>query len=455
MVAGLAALALLFTGEIGLLTQYLLGKFAYSTSNAASLTLLAYLVLAHWAGLWRNSSRNGALALMAAALLLGHGLNLWLTLRYLHEFELPLGVHLYHWQGADNSFTGLLHSHLGKTALATGAQLLGWSSPAYDTGRVFLAWVPGFAPWALLTAFVVASLGALAAIPTVWQRHAGHPAAMLLYVLSSLSCLKSMLDGGPLAHGTPPALLALAWLVLPAQVQVRHVKWLAALAMLILVSYLGFWVVLSPERPVPALGSFLFPLAVYAWLGLVLTRQPLAWRLVLVAFLTLSLVFDAADNLLPYLYRQSAQCQAFRVLPGSDRAETFSCAGESALMTYQRLGDDPRKPHRTWIAQAPMTGVHALAGSLIVVDTRSNALHQPEGVAWQAIGLQPHGRGQHIGFQAMADAGLPPVFVADQGNALSRNNYYVYLHQLSGALQRAGMTEFIIVPATDSNPALF
>ena len=95
-----------------------------------------------------------------------------------------------------------------------------------------------------------------------------------------------------------------------------------------------------------------------------------------------------------------------------------------------------------------------LAGSLIVVDTRSNALHQPEGVAWQAIGLQPHGRGQHIGFQAIADAGLPPVFVAGQGNALSRNNYYVYLHQLSEALQRAGMSEFIVVPATGSNPTM-
>ena len=454
--AGLAASALLWTGEIGLIVQHLLGKFAYSTSNAASLTLLVYLVLAQWAGVWRRISLGGlvAPALLGIALALGHGMNVWLTLRYLKEFELPQGVHLYHWQGAENSFTGLLHSHLGKTALAAGAQALGWSSPAYDTGRVFLAWVPGFAPWVLLTTFVCASLAALALVPTVWQRYAGHPAAITLYVLSSLACLKSMLDGGPLAHATPPALLALAWLVWPAELQARHSRGLAVLALLVLTNYLAFWIILSPERPMPALGSFLFPLAVYGWLGLVLTRRSLLWRGVLVAYLTLSLVWDATDNLLPYLHRQSLQCQAFSVLVVPGRVTPVSCAGESALATYRRLGDDPRKPHGTWITQTPSSGTQALVGSLIVIETRSNALQPPRGVAWQSIGLQSHGLGQHLSFQALARADLPPVFVSTQGNALSRNNYYVYLHQLSEALQRAGMSEFIVVPATGSNPTM-
>lgn len=454
LLCAIAAGILLYGGEAGLALQFFLGKLAYSTSNAASLTLLGFLVLAAWAGTLSQAGTNGSrwLWLMGIALIIGHALHIWITLSYMHEFNLPPGVHLYHWLDKENSFTGLLHSHLGKTALAAVADGLGMTLPAYDTGRVFLAWVPQAAPWILLAAFVFAGLGALAGLPAIAQRHEGHPAPLTLYVLSALICLKSMFDGGPLAHAVPPAALALAWVSFSPELRARHARRFGACAFVILSAYLGLWIDLSPEQPFPAIGSFLFPLLLFVWLWQLRHGGSRFWRVALAVFLGYALIMDAADNLAPYLNRLPETCRAYRIDAARHQIENTACSGESAFATYRRLGDDPRKPQSVLIAATPGSGSHELTGLVNFIDSEGEILSAPIGVAWQAIRLMPAKKPDQAVFIATAVAELPPVFVTGQGNALSRNNYYVYLHQFSHAFRQAGIKELILMPATTSNP---
>lgn len=249
-------------------------------------------------------------------------------------------------------------------------------------------------------------------------------------------------------------MVALTWVALPPAIRDRHLRSLTCVAIVLLAAYLSFWIQISPERPFPAIGSFLFPLAAYIWLWLAYRRHSILWRVPLVAFITISLALDAADNLAPYLDRQSRACIAFKIASDQDVTDVIPCAGESAFSLYQRLGDDPRKPSSVMISEGGTDGPRVFVGTLHVIETASNRLEAPTGTVWQGIRMESNPAASRINFQAVARADLPPVFVAEQGNAITRNNYYVYLHQLSEALRRAGMTEFILVPSTASNPAL-
>lgn len=446
---------MLLDGQVALIVQFVVGKFSYSTSNAAALTLLAY-VSAGFLIAWRfkpTTVPKHALATLTAALCLGHMLNLWLTLRYLHEFGLPPGVHLYHWVGQENSFTSLMHSHLGKTALSAAAEILGGAPMKYDTGRVFLPWVPVAVPWLIGASFIVGIVSAGLAIPAIASRHRDDPAALLLYLLASLTCLRAMLDGGPLAPVVPPAAVTLGWMSLPAEFRGRHAAAIGLAGASILIGYVAFWMFLSVETPIPSLGSFLFALASYAWLWLCCQERWIGLRAGLAGFLALSLVLDAGDNLLPYLYPQSSQCRAFHV-DVDGVAHAVPCTGMSATEIYRRHGDDPRKPSTVLLSDAGTTGDNRLFGELHIVDARGEIrLPVGDGV-WRQLDLRIADRQGHaLYFMASANAGLPPVFVDGAGHALTRNNYYVYLHQLNRVLGAAGIAEYISIPATVGNGA--
>ena len=54
---------------------------------------------------------------------------------------------------------------------------------------------------------------------------------------------------------------------------------------------------------------------------------------------------------------------------------------------------------------------------------------------------------------ARGNANWPAVQTAEQPNALSRNNYTVYLWEMARLLQRGGLSEFVLMPRTQGNQA--
>lgn len=443
------SLALLLKSGIdaGIWLQFSLGKLAYSTSDGAALFLLGFVVLSVWRLRSVSAGCRPALTVFLLALSLGYGLNLWLTLRYMGEMQIPLASHAYHWLNDSYSFTGLFHSHLGKTAFAVFARLIGWAPSAYDGGAVFLTWVPAWAAWGIALAFVVSLAASLLALPALARdRSAGHVA---LYVLVSALAVRGMVDGGPLAPGMPPVFLALAWLVWRPEGPGRKMLlfWLAA--SFLLLGYVFLWVGLSSG--LPALGSFLFPLCLFLWM--VMTGNPassLILRVVLLGLLSAMFALDAPDNLLPLVSPLPSGCRA--IFTTSSLASISDCSGVKGAQVYTRFGESARKPRSLLLSPTLGAGKHALSVRLLMVNASREQLSLNPSAAWPDVVIERYSmRGGWLRLSAQANPGWPPVLSSGQADVITRNNYNVYLWELARSLTRGGLSEFVLLPETRNN----
>jgi hypothetical protein len=437
--------------DAGMWLQFTLGKIAYSTSDGAALFLLGFVVLSVWRLRSVSAGCRPALLVFLLALSLGHGLNLWLTLRYMAEMQIPLGSHAYHWLNDSYSFSGLFHSHLGKTAFAVFWRLIGWAPSAYDGGSVFLAWVPAWAAWGIALAFVVSLAASLLALPALSRdRSSVHVA---LYVIVSALSVRGMIDGGPLAPGMPPVFLALAWMVYRPEAPGRKILsfWIAG--SILLLGYVFLWVGLSSG--LPALGSFLFPLCLLLWMGM--TGKPassLLLRVLLVGLLTAMFALDASDNLLPLVSTLPSGCRAIStVISTASTSERISdCSGLTGAQVYERLGESARKPRSLLLSPAQGAGEHALSVRLLMVDSNREQLSLNPSDAWPNVVIERYSmRGGWLRLSAKANPEWPPVLASVQADVITRNNYNVYLWELARSLTRGGLSEFILLPETRNN----
>ena len=438
--------------DAGMWLQFTLGKLAYSTSDGAALFLLGFFVLS----VWRLRSVSGgcrpALMVFLLALSLGHGLNLWLTLSYMGEMQIPLRSHAYHWLNDSYSFSGLFHSHLGKTAFAVFSRLIGWAPAAYDGGSVFLAWVPAWAAWGIALAFVVSLAASLLALPALSRDRS--PVHVALYVIVSALAIRGIIDGGPLAPGMPPVFLTLAWVVYrpgePGRIMLSF--WLAA--SFLLLGYVFLWVSLSSG--LPALGSFLFPLCLFLWMGM--TGKPassLILRIALVGLLTVMFALDASDNLLPLVSPLPSGCRAIStaISTESSSEQISDCSGLQGARVYERFGESARKPRSLLLSPAQGTGEHALSVRLLMVNSSREKLSLLDpSAAWPKIVIERYSmRGGWLRLSAQANPGWPPVLASGQADVITRNNYNVYLWELARSLTRGSLSEFILLPETRNN----
>lgn len=433
--------------DAGMWLQFTLGKLAYSTSDGAALFLLGFVLLSVWRLHSVSAGCHPALMVFLLALALGHGLNLWLTLRYMGEMQIPLGSHAYHWLNDSYSFSGLFHSHLGKTAFAVFSRLIGWAPSAYDSGSVFLAWVPAWAAWSIALAFVVSLAASVLSLPTLARdRSAVHVA---LYVIASALAVRGMVDGGPLAPGMPPVFLALAWFVWRPEGPGRKMLTFWLVASFLLLGYVILWV--GSSSGLPALGSFLFPLCLFLWMGMTgMPSSSLILRVMLVGLLAAMFALDASDNVLPLISPLPNGCRAVST---ATSLETFSdCSGVKGAQVYARFGERARKPRSLLVAPAQGTGEHALSVRLLMVDSSREQLSLDPSAAWPKLVVERYSmRGGWLRLTAQANPEWPPVLASGQADVITRNNYNVYLWELARLLTRGGLSEFVLLPETRNN----
>jgi len=243
----------------------------------------------------------------------------------------------------------------------------------------------------------------------------------------------------------PPILIALAWV----SGAPRRAFW--SVSALLLGAYAALW--LSLTNALPALGGFLFPLGFMTWLGLVGRQRTFSVhlaRLLLVGLLTAMLALDADDNLLTLVAPLPPHCQAVNF--AQSQAVLWDCSGQTAWQVYRHFAEDPRKPHFTLIMATARGGVYQLPVGVLLVDTWAPELTLKPTPAWQQLAWVPAtSAGGWLRIEAHASQQWAPVLAAGQSNAISRNNYNVYLWELARVLLRGGVSEFVLMPHTAGN----
>lgn len=463
--AWLAALPVLLAlllagGEGGLWVKFVLAKFIYSTSDGAVLFFLGFVAVALVCARARVPARWSARAsaLTWGGLLGGHALHLAATLRYFSEYDIPFSAHVYHWSAGANSYNSLLHSHVGKAAMAPIAGLLPAGSH-YDAGAALAGVVPGIG-WPLGAAFVLAGIGLLLRMPVVFAAYGRRPALLLVFLIAAGNALKSLFDGGVLAYAVPPSLILLASFM-------RHdsaAEWFGfwrrhgvTLAAPVLGGYFLLWTSLTPGDEIPLAGPWLFFLVALLLLASGAWRGAVAWlaRAMMIGYLLTNLLFDYGDNLAPLL----------RPLTDDFRIARFDDAGgwtpqavetlgrQPVFRVYRALGDDPWKPRRVLIWHAAATGSRELAMSIRLDDPAAarGTLTPTPALRIAGIGARNE-RWLTLNVATGTDA-LPPLVAFGIGNALSKNNYYVWLYQIDRMLRQGGWQSYVMLPHTAGNPA--
>jgi hypothetical protein len=284
-----------------------------------------------------------------------------------------------------------------------------------------------------------------------------HGAHVILYVLTASLALRAMLDGGPLAPGTPPLFLALSWLCLfklpndqPSALSRAVIGLMMSFG--VLGMYCWFWI--DASDGIPPVGILLLPVLWTFWLALIGSGPAPGWRMLgrLGAFglLTVMVTVDASESLLPMLKPLSKGCVA--VSFATDPPSEIDCAEKTAQEVYRALGEDDRKPRFTLIAANSVRGESALPLGLLIIDAAEGRFTTTASSAWPSLVIAPRsGPGGWLKVLAQASPRWPAVLTYGSPDVLSRNNYNVYLWELGRNLQKGGLTEFILMPQTAGN----
>jgi hypothetical protein len=444
--------------SVGLTLKFLFSKLVYSTSDGAVLFFLTFCLIALLIRHQRLFERVSSVSslMLGAGLVLGYGTHLTATLVYLVEHRIPLGAHVYHWSSGSNSYTSLLHSHQGKAAMTLlGALFSGADN--YDAGAALAGTSATGLVVGIGVGFLMALVGGLLRFPLFFRAYEGRPTFVAAYLIVAAVAIKSVLDGGLLAYSVPPALLLLASFVACPDPQTwshywRKHGWL--LALLLLAAYLGLWIRLTPGD-LPLIGAWLAFNVVLVLLMTAAWRTALSWilRVVLVGYLGINLYFDIHDNLAPLLSETDQRYRAaqFDVLGQSAMKDLSPWIGQPVFKIYRAMGDDPWKPRKTLIWVLPAKGIYQLGASLLLLDW-DQAAGQLASTPSLRVAKASVIANAWIALEIVATAAdLPPVFSHGSGNALSKNNYYVWLYQMDGTFRQGGWRSYVMLPHTSGN----
>lgn len=451
-----------------LVIHFLLGKFLYSTSNAAIIFLLVLYVVAALtvfiSPVLKVKPACLRLWLLPAVLLFGNLINIWSFFVYCKQLDLPIKTHFYHWFDNQNSFCYLLHNHTGKTALSFLVQVFGIQDQmaAFDTGQVFSSHVSEFVPW-LLTALLFLALGIFFfCLVQISQRYQHNVFVFLLFFLSFAGCLKSMVDGGPLTYRFFPSLLVIMSLVSAANVEELVKLWRDRWGIVFIVGIIPLitlWQYLSPERWTSALAPFLFLCFSFLLLFLLSMshkRRFVCAAIVLIAmYLLLSigvefLFFDAV-----FFQKIGPDNQVIKVDFDTFTARDVSteCQGLKVYDAYLQYGNDPFKPDSLFMWNAKDSGVREMC--LLVKPLEYVGEHGR--IPLQDILLfqraeKVESPSNALLFSVVSASTLPPIFSSTNATLFSRNNHYCYLHLLGHLFTASGLKEFVLIPLAGASP---
>ena len=266
----------------GLILKFFVSKLVYSTSDAAALFLLGFAAVALLFRHLKLSKRlvTAAPMLIWGGMLLGYGTNLLVTIAYHLEHHIPFSAHIYHWSEGANSYTALLHSHLGKSAIAAITGTLSGSAN-YDTGNALAGSVPQIQVWLIGAGFLATLAGSLLWMPVFHVRFGQRPALTAAYLISTATAVKSILDGGLLAYSVLPAMLLMgSFHSFPDELSWRDFwrrrGWL--IGFVVLGSYVYICLSLTADGDIPLFGPWLFFVVVLILLADSLRRWLLHWH---------------------------------------------------------------------------------------------------------------------------------------------------------------------------------
>jgi hypothetical protein len=475
--------------------KWILDPLFDSTSDGGALFLLVgiaamaiCLALArrsHAAWLDRPDTGHVLLAIVVFA----HTIGLLALFGYQERLELPWQLIGYHWSGGENTGNTLLHSHLGKTGLATllqafaassGLPMFGGAGSLYDTGEVLLAHVPAMERWTIGLLFVAGLIAALAAAPGIARRHDWHPVAIALFAFAALDCLKTVIDGGALTCRLPASLLMLA--LLACARDTAHLRLLVRrhglLAVGALVLHVGAWAAVARDgwdSAVPGVVTLavIYGLALLCWAFRDQARAGvrLAALILGIGYLGLGYHDDAMSGIGMLLRPLPPQARIVVVDAQGRVARDASAAmrGATPLAVYRRFGEDPLKPRRVLIEAAPSTAdidaAQASAGipapqaadrpgrefafALRFINGQPAAAAAPAGLYSLLAAVRVPDRTNTAVFLFRTASPLIPPFFAAPSTRLGRNNFYVHLHLVTAALRDQGLEEFVLMPLVD------
>lgn len=435
--------------QYGLIVKFLLGRIAYSTSNAAALLTLGFglaLIVAPvsvaGAKFWRR-----AFGLSLAA---GYGLHAAflgaVATRYgLNDFDFAI-----FWADGANSFNALTHSHVGKVGLAVLADLAGASASGYDTGTVFRGEVPRVVSCLLALNFLVCIVAGVAWTKAMLATHARRPAMQWLVGLSALCAMKSQLDGG-LFSAAAVAALAVLGVFLRFEAARDVERFWRGSGVFYALTVGGIYVLVSAAvlPSMPSLPPLLGSVALFGCLLIDALHGPRRLgAIVLAAYLAMLTWVEFETDLAPLLKPLPDEAQVWSIDPAGSAVEPHAGSrfdGLPLFEVYRRLGDDPLKPKSVLIALPGMEG----SGRLDVY------LGAPGGLAREGRILAPMQGWQFASVAGAAGsrlhvsmvsnrAGLPPMQALGSGTVVSRNNFQVYLHWLARRLTVAGWQRFYL-----------
>jgi hypothetical protein len=311
-------------------------------------------------------------------------------------------------------------------------------------------------------AFLAATAGSLLWMPVFHARFGQRPALTAAYLIAAATATKSIFDGGVLAYAVIPSILLMGSFYcspdVPAWLRFwRRRGWIIGLAMLF--GYLCVWVRLSAEDSLPLVGPWLFFVLVLILLMTTSWQGIVAWccRAILAAYLLVNIAFDYGDSLAPLLREVGADHRAAR-FDASGRGVLQPLAqwfGKPAFQAYRELGDDPWKPRATLFWEVPAQGLDRFTGSLRLLSWQGDRGELAATPALRITRIAAMGTAWFdIEMSVSAAEELPPVFLFGTGNALSKNNYYVWLYQMDLLLRNSGWRSYILLPHTVGNALL-
>jgi hypothetical protein len=174
------------------------------------------------------------------------------------------------------------------------------------------------------------------------------------------------------------------------------------------------------------------------------------------AYLLVNWMFDYGDNLAPLLREVGVDHRVARFDP-SGRGTLQSLTpwyGKSVFLAYRGLGEDPWKPRAILFWEVPARGLNTFQASLRLLRWEGDGGEFKPTPALKISRIASGNSGWlDIDIAGHSTDELPPIFLYGDGNALSKNNYYVWLYQIDLLLRRSGWRSYILLPHTVGNPA--
>lgn len=398
-------------------------------------------------------------AVLVTAILLGHAAVLFAQIVYAQDVGLPALLPAYHWNGADNTYTFLLHSHVGKALLAGFDPEIAHLPGLYDTGRALRGAVPTWLVPATLAAVVAGTVAALALLPEIARRHEYRWAFVWVYAFTAVNCLKTIPDGGPLTYRFLPSFACLALLLFASDTPhfARIARRMLVPVLALIALYLALWRTVSEDDYGSALVGLVFVvIGIVAPLLASWKPRGAARRRIRSGALALSVAFAGS------VYATEASngtAMLLHPLPTGYRYAVIDLRGPTILTSgplpagtipaelYRRFGNDPLKPRSVFVWEDGSGPQGAMSFGICFLDAVDRpASSPPVGSPVRILGATRSPDPTRAIVTLRGEDGAVPPYFADAPSVLSRNNHYVHLHLAAALLRGTGLTEFVMAP---------